>query len=241
VLALPDFNKQFVLDTAASNIGIGAVLMQEGHPIAYLSQGLSRINQGWSTHEKECLAILLAIDKWHSYLQHKEFIIRTDQRTLQHLREQRLTTSIQHKAFVKLMGLQYKIQYKSGNTNAAADALSRCDGDLLAISVCSLSWQERVAAAYQDNEEDRQLLTALSLPTPHPSGFPLVDGLIRYKSRIWLGHNTLAQHVLQALHSSGIGGHSGIQGTYQRVKSLFAWPKLKQSVITYVQACEVCQ
>jgi hypothetical protein len=80
-----------------------------------------------------------------------------------------------------------------------------------------------VATRYQDNEEDRKLLTALSLPRSHPVDFSLVDGLIRYKSRIWLGHNTLAQqHVLQTLHSSGIGGHSSVQGTYQRVKSLFA-------------------
>jgi hypothetical protein len=75
VLALPDFSKQFILETDASNLGIGAVLMQEGHPIAYLSQGLNIINQGRSTYEKECLAILMAVDKWHSYLQHREFII----------------------------------------------------------------------------------------------------------------------------------------------------------------------
>jgi hypothetical protein len=75
VLALPDFSKQFILETDASNLGIGAVLMQEGHPIAYLSQGLNIINQGRSTYEKKCLAILMAVDKWHSYLQHKEFII----------------------------------------------------------------------------------------------------------------------------------------------------------------------
>jgi hypothetical protein len=79
VLALPDFSKQFILETDASNLGIGAVLMQEGHPIAYLSQGLNRINQGRSTYKKECLTILMAVDKWHSYLQHKEFIIQTDQ------------------------------------------------------------------------------------------------------------------------------------------------------------------
>jgi hypothetical protein len=57
-------------------------------------------------------------------------------------------------------------------------------------------------------------------PTPHPGVFSLVDGLIRYKSHIWLGHTKLVQqHVLQALHSSGIGSHFGIQGTYQRVNS----------------------
>jgi hypothetical protein len=70
----------------------------QGHPIAYLSQILSRANQGSYTYEKQCMAILLAVDKWLSYLQHKEFIIRTDQHSLQHLGEQRLTNSIQHKA-----------------------------------------------------------------------------------------------------------------------------------------------
>jgi hypothetical protein len=48
----------------------------------------------------------MAVDKWHSYLQHRELIIRTDQHALQHQGQQRLTTSIQHKAFVKLIGLQ---------------------------------------------------------------------------------------------------------------------------------------
>jgi hypothetical protein len=104
-----DFGKQFVLKTNASNMGVGAELMQEGHPIAYLSQSLSRANQGRSTYEKECLAILLAVDKWHSYMQYKEFIIRTDQHSLQYLGEHMMINSIQHKAFVKLMGLQYKI------------------------------------------------------------------------------------------------------------------------------------
>jgi hypothetical protein len=217
--------------------------MQESHPIAYLSQSLSRTNHGHSTYEKECLAILLAVDKWCSYLQHREFIIRTDQRNLQHLGEKRLTNSIQHKVFMKHMGLQYKIQYKTGNSNATADALSHCEAKMVgAISICAPSWQDKLAVDYHDNEEDKKLLTTLSMTCTHLVGFSLVDGHIRYKSHIWVGHNRLAQqHVLQALHSSGIGGHSVIQSTYQRVKSLFAWPKMKQSVIAYVQSCEVCQ
>jgi hypothetical protein len=47
--------------------------------------------------------------------------------------------------------------------------------------------------------------------------------------------------LLQALHASGLGGHSSIQATYHRVKALFSWPKLKQVVTEYVQSCTVCQ
>lgn len=46
--------------------------------------------------------------------------------------------------------------------------------------------------------------------------------------------------VLLALHSSGLGGHSGVTATYQKVKSLFAWPNMKQDVKDYIAACELC-
>lgn len=62
ILHLPDFSKQFVFETDASSIGIGAVLQQEGHPIAYMSRALGPKNQGLSTYEKECLTILMAVD-----------------------------------------------------------------------------------------------------------------------------------------------------------------------------------
>lgn len=68
-----------------------------------------------------------------------------------------------------------------------------------------------------------------------------MNGVIRLHDRIWVGHNVLAQqHILQALHASGIGGHSGISTTYNRVKSLFAWPHLKQSVQQFVKRCDIC-
>lgn len=65
--------------------GIGAVLMQHEHPIAYLSKLLCPRNQTISVYEKECLAILMAIDKWQPYLQHQQFVIRTDHRSLLYL------------------------------------------------------------------------------------------------------------------------------------------------------------
>lgn len=225
VLAVPNFNETFVLETDACKDGVGAVLMQQGHPVAYLSKALSHKNRALSTYEKECLAILMAVDKWRPYLQHQHFVIRTDQQALLHLTEQHLSTGIQHKAFVKLMGLNYTIQYKKGITNAAADALSRHEHDapLLAISAAIPSWLETLVTGYSEDPADQKLLQELSLTTTNDQGYSLDNGVIHYKNRIWVGHNLLAQqHILQSLHASALGGHSGVLATYQRVKKLFA-------------------
>lgn len=69
VLALPDFTIPFIVETDACKRGVGAVLSQRGHHVAYLSKALVVTAQTMSTYEKECLAILLAVDKWRSYLQ----------------------------------------------------------------------------------------------------------------------------------------------------------------------------
>lgn len=78
VLAVPNFNEPFVIETDASDFGIGAVLMQNEQPIAYLSKALGPMNDTLSTYEKEMLAIVTAINKWTHYLNLDHFIIRTD-------------------------------------------------------------------------------------------------------------------------------------------------------------------
>ena len=110
VLALPQFNKSFTVETDASETGLGAVLMQDSHPIAFLSQTLSPRNAALSTYEKECLAILMAVDKWRTYLQAQPFVIHTDHKSLLHLTEQKIHTKIQQKVLLKLMDLDYTIQ-----------------------------------------------------------------------------------------------------------------------------------
>lgn len=63
VLALPDFSKPFALETDACDIGIGAVLLQDGHPIAFYSKAIGTQNSKLSIYEKEFLAIMMAVDK----------------------------------------------------------------------------------------------------------------------------------------------------------------------------------
>jgi len=91
-LGLPNFTKGLTTETDASAKGIGAVLMQKNHPVAYLSQALGVKAQALSTYEKECLALIMAVTKWKPYMQHKEFTILTDQKSLIHLGEQKKST-----------------------------------------------------------------------------------------------------------------------------------------------------
>lgn len=90
-----------------------------------------------SIYDKELLAVVYAIEKWHHYLFVLPFIIRTYQKSLKYLTEQRPS---QFNWLSKLMGMSYQIQYKKGNENGAGDALSRAShGELLQLSVSTVS------------------------------------------------------------------------------------------------------
>ena len=103
----------FQLQTDASDSDVGAVLLQEGHPLAIVSKSLAPHTRLLSIYE-EYLAILVAVEQWRSYLQHVEFAIYTDQHSLMHVTDQRLHTQWQLKMHHKLAGLQYKVIYKPG-------------------------------------------------------------------------------------------------------------------------------
>lgn len=170
VLALPDFRKQFTIETDASDYGVGAVLQQDGHPLAFLSKPLGPRNKGLSTYEKELLAILLAVEHWRQYLQSTEFVIKTDQRSLVHLEDQRLHTPWQQKAFTKLLGLRYHLCYRRGADNSAADTLSRRPisetDDLYAISLCQPEWLDEVHQGYTQDPFTKKIIDDLQ-SDPH--------------------------------------------------------------------------
>ncbi|KAK1618500.1 hypothetical protein QYE76_024017 [Lolium multiflorum] len=210
-----------------------------------MSKTLGPKNRGLSTYEKECLAILMAVDKWRPYLQRSEFIIKIDQKALTHLDDQSLSTPWQHRALTKLLGLHYKIQYKKGHENKVADALSRhvavTAQEVLALSTCKPTWLEEIKAGYLQNDKTKRLLAELAV-SEQAGPFSLKQGIIQFKGRIWLhSESPFKKKILQALHASAVGGHSGFAVTYHRIKNLFAWARMKKEIKDYVSTCEVCQ
>ena len=245
MLALPDFTKQFEIETDACDAGVGAVLLQGGHPIAFVSRGLGPRTKGLSTYEKEYMAILLAVEQWRTYLQHAEFLIHTDHRSLAQLGEQRLHTPWQQKVFTKLLGLQFRIKYKKGSENRVADALSRrpqYEHSLLAISHQQPDWLLDVLELYKAHPQATDLLTRLSIAPDKEGKFALRDGLIRYKNRLWLpAVEEFTRKIVLAFHESPVGGHSGFLVTLRRLKQLFFWTGMKAQTKLLVQECVVCQ
>lgn len=145
VLALLDFSKTFIIECDASGMGLGAVLMQDRRPIAYLCQALHVRNLILSTYEKEMLALVMAIQKWRPYLLGQMFVVRTNHRSLKYLWDRTIVTEAQQKWLIKLVGYDFTIEYKKGHENVVADALSKqMESTLVAISLPLPHWVEPI-------------------------------------------------------------------------------------------------
>nr|XP_027098927.1 uncharacterized protein LOC113718211 [Coffea arabica] len=96
--------------------------------------------------------------------------------------------------------------------------------------------------SYSSDEHCRDIIALILLdPTSQPK-YEWNNDLLKYDGRIYVGSSSgLRDKIIQALHSSALGGHSGQRGCWQRIKSLFYWPTMKQNVIQFIQSCDTCQ
>jgi hypothetical protein len=131
ILARPDPNKPFVLDTDYQLVAIAAVLSQVGsdgleHPVAYASRGLNSAERKRPTYEGELLAIVWAVEKFRQYLDNNlGFKLRTDHKPLQYLQTVKNPSRKVAGWLTKLQGFRFTVEHREGVKHSNADGLSR--------------------------------------------------------------------------------------------------------------------
>ena len=129
VLALPSNDDQYVLDTDASGVGLGAVLsvVRAGMecPMAFASRLCSAAERNYNVTRRELLAVMFALKIFRQYLLGREFVIRTDHAALQWLKRTPTPIGQQARWVEQLEEFQYRIQHRPGDRHQNADAMSR--------------------------------------------------------------------------------------------------------------------
>lgn len=241
ILANPDFNLPFVIETDSSDLAIGAVLVQvqegERKTIAYFSKKLSSTQKRYSATERECLAVLLSIENFKHFVEGSQFVVQTDAMSLTFLQ----TMSIESKSpriarwALKLSKYDIKLQYKKGTENIPADCLSRSVNqvtvDLPDPYIAGLRSQvEKFPERYSDFKvSDDQVYKYVTNSTTAEDPASKWKRVVPLCDRI---------KVTQEIHDQA---HLGYQKTLQKVRERFYWPRMSTDIKRFCSSCEICK
>lgn len=250
----------------ASPVGLGAVLVQinENGPrvISFASRSLSDVETRYAQTEKEALALVWAVERFHFYLFGRTFELITDHKPLEVIFGPRSKPCARIERWVlRLMSYKYKVIYKPGKTNIA-DPLSRLScGHANVISQISEAAIEYVNWILTHAEPKKLSLDAIGIESKNDSSITAVrkaldeniwsDESIPFKpfqtelcfaGDILLRGNKIVipavqrQHILETAHL----GHPGMSLMKRRMRAKVWWPKIDQDVDTFVKMCHGC-
>lgn len=247
VLSAPDFNNDFIVQSDASNVGIGAVLTQvmsdgEEHVIAYASRTLSKAERNYTVTERECLALVFAVEKFRPYIEGTKFKAITDHYALLWLTKMQDPVGRLARWAMKLSQYDMTLEHRKGNLHVVPDALSRLPVISALDSPGSIldSWYNKLKSDIE------------SKPINYPR-FRIENGYI-YKffdnenqkfplnNPVWkrIIPRDERTSVLKLAHDEPNAAHFGYFKTLQRLREQFYWPHMKNDVLKYVRSCKVC-
>jgi len=237
VLALPNFEKTFELECDAFGVGIGAVLLQEGHPIAYFSEKLNGPSLNYPTYDKELYALVCALHTWEHYLVSKEFVIHTDHEALKYLKSQHKLDKRHAKWVEFLEQFPYIIKYNKGKSNVVVDALSRrytllakLGSQILGFdNVCELYSQDPFFAPIYSNCLNK-----------FQGGFYISNGYLFKEAYLCIPCGSHRKLLIIEMREGGLIGHFGVSKTLAMLKEKFFWPHMKRDIQKHSASCLTC-
>ena len=267
VLAHFDDNAETEMHTDASDIGLGAVLVQKQSGcekvIAYASRGLSKEEKNYSASEKECLAIIWAISKFRPYVYGRPFRVVTDHHALCWLANLKDPSGRLGRWSLRLQEFDVTIVYKSGRKHSDADCLSRApvdppqqdsdeEGPFFGIVT-----ESDIAAQQRADPELRLMIDHLeghnvAVPRAFKRNLPAfcLKNSVLVKKNFDPGTKRnfllvipadLRDEILEACHDDPSSGHLGTARTLGKIKAKYYWPRLTSDVTHYVRSCRDCQ
>ena len=274
LLKYPQFHSsasQFLVYTDASDFGLGAVLEQDNHVIAYASRTLTKSERNYSVIQKECLAIVYATKQFRHYLLGRQFQLHTDHAPLQWLSAQRMEGLLCRWA-LSLQEYSFTIVYRKGITNANADSLSRRDHDNATVpaaaTFCTIGIPPQAIRDVQRSDSvTSALYNQLSKSQEKPTDakwrkqhlyrylqlWPqllLVEGIVcrRYSPgpdseliTVPVLPHALQRDALYQAHDIPGSGHQGQDRTLQKLRLSAYWVGMSSDVTKYCLECTTCQ
>lgn len=264
VLSFFDPAKQLVVQCDASQSGLGCVLMQDGRPISYASRAMTETEKRYAQIEKEMLAIVESMKKFHQYTYGRQVKVLSDHKPLQSIMKKPLCLAPKRLQcmMLKLQEYDIEIEYLRGQEMHIADFLSRSylPSDEGGEEFEAVNHLDQVPIRPTRLERIRQeslkdvVLTAVSqvivagwpeqkqevpvevMPYFHYRDEMTVQDGIVFKGAQIVIPQSLRRETREALHLT----HSGIEGTLRRARMCVFWPGMTQDIKQYIQTCEVC-
>ncbi|KAG5870678.1 hypothetical protein JTB14_023894 [Gonioctena quinquepunctata] len=248
VMACPNFDLPFIVQTDASGYGIGAVLTQN-HPdvgervVSYLSRSLTKQEIKFSTTERECLADL-EYRKLRPYIEGTHFTVVTDHWALCWLNNLKDPTGRLGRWSLKLQQYSFDLVHRKGKGNVVPDMLSRTVPIIDALDIAV-----NVDLGKSDKWYDRMLYDVDSNPLRFPTWrisdsklykyvqFKKIPGLDFHDDWKLVFPKNKRKDILLKCHDDPQAGHPGVFKTFKRVSEHFYWPKMKADISSHVKRC----
>ena len=243
-----------MLQTDASNTGLGAVLLQpneqsQWHPIAYISRALTRLEKNYSTTEKELLAIVWAFTKFHPYLYGSSIIVETDHQPLLSLIRKQHPPGRLLRWTLTLQPYRFTLSYRRGSENTIADSLSRVEVQVTQFlpEESSIPVKHDQLLTAQHNDPDL-LMIIQQVKAQQPSmvmRYMLINNLLYHIStssspRLCIPQ-ALRSTYMSFYHAHPLSGHLGFHKVLTKLRSHYYWPKMRQDISKHLRSCPICQ
>ena len=263
ILSYYDTKKELLVENDASEYGLGSTLLQEGKPIAFASRTFSQSERNYAQIEKELLAVVFGLQKFHHYTYDRKVTVVTDHKPLVaisckplHRAPRRLQALL-----LKTQTYDYDMMHMPGTQIPISDAFSRPptkdEEAQLLEEVCNLSLIDvphqrlnEIRGATQKDEtlkclmdtisngwpEDKNQVHACLLPYfPFRDELTVQDGIILRGERVVIPHS-LRLDMKMKVHS----GHPGINASLRRARERIYWPGMSKDIRNYVETCDTC-